>query len=219
MLRANVSGSGGPGALESEEGPREGLGLEVLDEDGLRDPEVSGNLREGRIRLVGELRQEMVEEGTRGIAQGAEDAEGNREEVAVRGHVLAHLMVLEHLARLRGRVRVFPGLFELRLDKRIGDDEVKVQLRVGMARNASGKRNVRVPCGLSKGLGHGDRRLLGEGDVRFVERGGREITYSIVRVDDATTLLARAEMVASFFLSLTLLLVQHYGGLRVLNSH
>ena len=97
MLRANVSGLGGPGALESEKGPIEGLGLEALDEDGLRDPEVSGNLREGRIRLVGELRQEMVEEGTRGIAQGAEDAEGNREELFV---MCLPTLFLEHLARI-----------------------------------------------------------------------------------------------------------------------
>ena len=60
----------------------ESLGFEALKEDGLRDPEGRGDLMEWRFRLVGELREKVVEEGTRGIANGAEDAEGDGEEMA-----------------------------------------------------------------------------------------------------------------------------------------
>ena len=69
----------------------EGLGFEALDENGLGDPEGGGDLVEGRLGLVGELREKVVEEGTRGIANGAEDAEGDGEEVAGGGEVLANV--------------------------------------------------------------------------------------------------------------------------------
>ena len=67
----------------------ESLGFEALDEDGLGDPEGGGDLVEGRLGLVGELREKVVEERTRGIADGAEDAEGDGEEVAGGGEVFA----------------------------------------------------------------------------------------------------------------------------------
>ena len=104
------------------------LGFESLDKDGLGDPEGGGNLVVRRLGLVGELREKMFEEGTRGFADGAEDAEGDGEEMAGGGEVLADVVALGLLAREGGRLHGLAGVGELRLDERIGDGEVEMQL-------------------------------------------------------------------------------------------
>ena len=81
-----------------------------MEEDGLSDPNGSGHFREGGIGLVGELRQHEVVEGTRGIANGAEDTEGHWEEVTGGREVLADGVVLVLLTIEGGGVRSFAGL-------------------------------------------------------------------------------------------------------------
>ena len=115
------------------------------------------------------MRQHEVVEGARGIANGAEDTEGHWEEVTGGREVLADGVVLVLLTIEGGGVRSFAGLGELRLDKRVGDSEVEMQLLSGVAGDAVGEGDVSVPGGLAVGRGHGDGGLLGAGDVSFAE--------------------------------------------------
>lgn len=172
------------------------LGFESLDKDGLGDPEGGGNLVVRRLGLVGELREKMFEEGTRGFADGAEDAEGDGEEMAGGGEVLADVVALGLLAREGGRLRGLAGVGELRLDERIGDGEVEMQLLGRHFGNAVGERDVGAPGGLAIGLGHGDGELLGEGDVGLVESSSAEVANGVVGVDGAATFLAGTEVIA-----------------------
>ena len=196
MSGVNVRGLGSAGALECEEDFEDGQSFEALDEDGLSDPEGRGHFSERGVGLVGELRQEKVVKGTRGITDGAKDAEGDWKEVAGGREVLADGVVLVLLAVEGGGVRSFAGLGELRLDKRIGNSEVEMQLLSRVARDAIGERDVGTPCGIAVGLSHGDGGLLGEGNVSLVEGSTGEVADSVVDLYDSTTLLAGANVIA-----------------------
>jgi hypothetical protein len=60
-----------------------GLAFEALNENGLSDPELGCVVREGLAVDVGQLRQKVVEEGTRLITNTAEDMEGDGKEGVV----------------------------------------------------------------------------------------------------------------------------------------
>lgn len=152
---------------------------------------------EGGIGLVGELREKIVEEGSRSIADSTENAEGDGDEVEVGGKVFADVVVLGLLAGDSGRVRALASVLELRLDDRVGDGEVNSAfLMAGVAGEAARENNVSLPGRLVVGLGHGDGRLLVEGNLSLVEGGSSEVADGVVGVDDTTTLLAGTGMIA-----------------------
>ena len=119
----------------------------MLNEDGLSDPEGRGHLREGSVCLVGELRKYEVVERSRGVADGAKDGEGDRKEVAGGREVFAD-GVFELLAVEGGGVRSIAVLGALRLDKRVGESEIKMQLLSREARMPLGRETSARQVGL-----------------------------------------------------------------------